>query len=807
MADQPTVFKATYSNIEVYELMAKSIAVMRRREDDYMNATQILKVADFAKAQRTRILEREVQTGVHEKIQGGYGKYQGTWIPLDRAIELARRYDVFEILLPILLFQRGGASPPPAPKHSTSNSYKPKTPKVPKTKMTKKQKLAMGMEQQKQLAAINYMVPPLLNQGTGLVSTPGPGKSRAFIGYKQPPPTFYPPESSTSANHNQHYYLQQSESMTSVDEDEVMEDINYDTYDSDEPYDVQLLRHFISGDNRVPTILLHPPSDLDFNIIIDDEGHTSLHWAAAMGHLKIVKLLLHHGADASRVNYRGQTALIRSVLFTNNFELRCFPHMLEMLRTTIFNIDKKDQTVFHHIAATAGWKGKVHASRYYMDCMMAKIRSRREDLVQILNVQDVYGDTALTIAARIGNKKLVQLLMGAGANALLVNEEGKRPQDYIMEFEGHQSLIFHLSGSDESIRKRAKRRVEEALQHMNNSPLTPLPPPPSSSSSSSTSSPTSAHDTNTDNGSNTTTLPSKRQKLHHASPVLRDFTKIVDECINSYEREEEHKEQLSRDISIELQMTQKRLDTIRRTMDQLAYDDKSMADAETDGLNLHQQLHQVIGFTQMVRLRQLIKTRQRSMSSTQQTNIKSEPLSSPPPRVKPEPTVSSPLRTSMALSPTTSSASSTFLSSSPTITSSSVNNRTSSARTSALYGLSTSLGTSSSTQEHTLSHTPYSSPSPSKAPSSSSPRRKIDSLLDSMDTNCDNQQALETRLKNLIQNRQDLVKEIMQLQGQTPNKRYQEYKRLISMCCNVNYENVDMMLSPLLASFEQTTQE
>ena len=42
-----------------------------------MNATQILKVADFDKPQRTRILEREVQKGVHEKVQGGYGKYQG----------------------------------------------------------------------------------------------------------------------------------------------------------------------------------------------------------------------------------------------------------------------------------------------------------------------------------------------------------------------------------------------------------------------------------------------------------------------------------------------------------------------------------------------------------------------------------------------------------------------------------------------------------------------------------------------------------------------------------------------------------
>jgi len=51
---------------------------MRRKVDSWMNATQILKVADFDKPQRTRILEREVQKGIHEKVQGGYGKYQGT---------------------------------------------------------------------------------------------------------------------------------------------------------------------------------------------------------------------------------------------------------------------------------------------------------------------------------------------------------------------------------------------------------------------------------------------------------------------------------------------------------------------------------------------------------------------------------------------------------------------------------------------------------------------------------------------------------------------------------------------------------
>jgi transcription factor MBP1 len=51
--------------------------VMRRRADDWINATHILKAAGFDKPARTRILEREVQKERHEKVQGGYGKYQG----------------------------------------------------------------------------------------------------------------------------------------------------------------------------------------------------------------------------------------------------------------------------------------------------------------------------------------------------------------------------------------------------------------------------------------------------------------------------------------------------------------------------------------------------------------------------------------------------------------------------------------------------------------------------------------------------------------------------------------------------------
>ncbi|KAH8777997.1 hypothetical protein BGZ57DRAFT_890453 [Hyaloscypha finlandica] len=57
----PRIYTAIYSNL--------CAAV-----DDWINATHILKAASFNKPAITRILEREVQKEMHEKVQRGYGK-------------------------------------------------------------------------------------------------------------------------------------------------------------------------------------------------------------------------------------------------------------------------------------------------------------------------------------------------------------------------------------------------------------------------------------------------------------------------------------------------------------------------------------------------------------------------------------------------------------------------------------------------------------------------------------------------------------------------------------------------------------
>ena len=97
---------ACYSNVFVYEMIVSGIPIMIRKEDSYVNATQILRAAGLAKPARTKVLEREVTRGLHEKVQGGYAGSQGTWIPLDSAIELAEEYGLAEACAPLFNYDK-----------------------------------------------------------------------------------------------------------------------------------------------------------------------------------------------------------------------------------------------------------------------------------------------------------------------------------------------------------------------------------------------------------------------------------------------------------------------------------------------------------------------------------------------------------------------------------------------------------------------------------------------------------------------------------------------------------------------------
>ncbi|WFC99720.1 Transcription factor mbp1 (MBF subunit p120) [Malassezia yamatoensis] len=426
------IFKATYSGVPVYECIIKDVAVMRRRSDAWLNATQILKVVGLDKSQRTRVLEKEVQKGVHEKVQGGYGKYQGTWIPMEVAIQLAEQYQIRDLLEPIIAFVPSDRSPPPAPKHAIATSGRLK--KTPSEVMDPARLRASSEENSSEIVGNDE-----INRSEGSIS---PSPSELSSASRTPSPiapelAAYAPRYADARSRSS-VYTTQSHVSTPYGYRDANAVHRTPTYEDAEPqvrYAEVILDYFISETNTIPPLLVNPPLDFDPNMSIDEDEHTTLHWACAMGRIRVVKLLLSAGADVFRVNNNGQTALMRAAMFSNNYDLRKFPELFELLHRSILNIDRSDRTVFHHVVDLALSRGKPHASRYYLETMIHRLAEYGDQLADILNFQDDEGETALTMAARARSKRLVKLLLEHGADPKIRNREGRNAEDYIVEDE------------------------------------------------------------------------------------------------------------------------------------------------------------------------------------------------------------------------------------------------------------------------------------------------------------------------------------------------------------------------------------
>ncbi|KAF3942247.1 Ankycorbin [Dactylella cylindrospora] len=183
----------------------------------------------------------------------------------------------------------------------------------------------------------------------------------------------------------------------------------------------------------------------EIELPIDKMGHTAMHWAAALANVPLVKTLVSKGASVLRVNYAGETPLIRGCLVTNNLENSTFPALLELLHPGISVVDDSGRTVLHHIALMSGIKGRSQASRYYLESLLefvvkygaansnnpnSKGINLGRFMSEIVNAQDKSGDTALNIAARIGNKSIVSQLLEVGADPSIPNRAGLCPLDF-----------------------------------------------------------------------------------------------------------------------------------------------------------------------------------------------------------------------------------------------------------------------------------------------------------------------------------------------------------------------------------------
>lgn len=168
----------------------------------------------------------------------------------------------------------------------------------------------------------------------------------------------------------------------------------------------------------------------DIDMVIDEQGHTSLHWAASLARIMTIETLVSRGANIACTSYTGETPLMRTVMVANSFEANCFPHTLELLKETLTLLDNKKRSVLHHAALSAGIPGRMNAAVYYIKNLVDLISGENEEVKSIIDVQDSLGDTALTIAARLECQSIIDLLLEAGATQSAENNNGLQMMDY-----------------------------------------------------------------------------------------------------------------------------------------------------------------------------------------------------------------------------------------------------------------------------------------------------------------------------------------------------------------------------------------
>jgi regulatory protein SWI6 len=425
--------QAVYSGVHVYEMEVQGVACMRRRNDGWLNATQILKVAGVDKGKRTKVLEKEILVGEHEKVQGGYGKYQGTWISYKRGREFCRQYGVEEMLRPLLDYDvsadgSGGQGQDTPTKEQAMAANRKRfynhldngPSRGPTTNGTFFSNISpstsVALAAMNKAARLNSPAPrpgtvqrqpsrhpsqqdayPGGSQQSMASQNSFDTESRFDSGYgTQPNGSHEPPRKRKRMNSNEAMgppSLPQNDSMRSATPTEPSDSFLYETLsqefanagsdtalpplpppNTDEQTEKLNLILDLFAESSRTDYSTHPAilqlSGEDFNMPLDHSSNSALHWAATLAKVSLLKLLLWKGANIWRGNAAGQSPLISAVIVNNCWEHSCFPELLELLSPLIEVRDIQGRTVLHHIAVSSGIKGRAPSSKYYLEALL-----------------------------------------------------------------------------------------------------------------------------------------------------------------------------------------------------------------------------------------------------------------------------------------------------------------------------------------------------------------------------------------------------------------------------------------------------
>lgn len=202
----------------------------------------------------------------------------------------------------------------------------------------------------------------------------------------------------------------------------------------------EFLDYFILPHNSGNIPKPEPPPNFEPDWIVDVDGHSAMHWAAAFGDVEIMGILKGYGANFAFRNIRGETPLMRAVLFTNSMDKQTMPTIVSELIDTIDAIDNFQATVLHHTTMTTSSHMRDKCARYYLDIILNKSQETLETVhfQRLLDAQDIHGNTALHIAAKWKARKCIITLIGRGASFDIPNNEGVTAGEVIKVLNQHR---------------------------------------------------------------------------------------------------------------------------------------------------------------------------------------------------------------------------------------------------------------------------------------------------------------------------------------------------------------------------------
>lgn len=515
--------QAVYSNVSVYEMEVNGIAVMKRRSDAWLNATQILKVAGVVKARRTKTLEKEIAAGEHEKVQGGYGKYQGTWVNFQRGLDLCREYHVEELLQPLLEYDMG-------PDGINGSQGSRDTPTKEQAMAAQRKRLYSSTDSQgagpqqgtffqnisrTAATAVNAIskarfdspaarpsvrkpsnlgsesqIP--FNSQQSMTDASGLGNNSQNSGrYLEPidQEDLEPPRKRIRSSPNQSFGFQYepSASMRGPTPTEPNESFYQDLEETDahrgpqalapaatpERFQKMKLIMTLFLDKRTKDFSHHPAllqlSSEDLEIPLDEYQNNALHWAAMLARMSLVHALIEKGVSIFRLNGAGETALQKSVGTRNNLDYRSFPRLLQVLAPTIDLVDYSGRTILHHIAVMAATGGGGHVSaKHYLEALLEFIVRHGGSDTRVITlgrfiseIVNLRDDQGDTALNLAGRARsvLVPQLLEVGADPHIPNHTGLRPADYGVGVDMVDG-VSQTSGNDSFMNQLAKSKKE-----------------------------------------------------------------------------------------------------------------------------------------------------------------------------------------------------------------------------------------------------------------------------------------------------------------------------------------------------------